>query len=143
MNQQTTRKLALSIDPSSLCIFVALMLLMANKALAQEPSSAFNKLVWSDEFDGPTLNYSHWECEVNAFGGGNGELQIYTDRPDNVRVENGNLVLEARRDNAAIAGTAREYSAGRVRSKHRGDWKYGRIEVRAKLPQGSGVWPAI
>ncbi len=144
MNQQTTRKLlSVSIDRFSLNLIVALTLLMSGQGLAQSPASTFNKLVWSDDFDGTTLNYSKWECEVNAFGGGNGELQIYTDRPDNVRVENGNLVLEARRDNAAIAGTVREYSAGRVRSKHRGDWKYGRIEVRAKMPQGSGVWPAI
>ncbi len=144
MNQQTTRKLlSVSIDRFSLNLIVALTLLTSGQGLAQSPASTFNKLVWSDDFDGTTLNYSQWECEVNAFGGGNGELQIYTDRPDNVRVENGNLVLEARGDNAAIAGTVREYSAGRVRSKHRGDWKYGRIEVRAKLPQGHGVWPAI
>ncbi len=106
-------------------------------------ATQFKKLVWSDEFDGESLDYSKWEVEVNAFGGGNNELQIYTDRRENVRVEDGHLVLEARRDNAAIAGTSREYSSGRVRSKHRGDWKYGRFEVRAKMPQGHGVWPAI
>ena len=101
------------------------------------------KLVWQDEFDGETLDYSKWGIEVNAFGGGNHELQIYTDRSENVRVENGHLVLEARRDHADIAGTKREYSSGRVRSKHRGDWTYGRFEVRAKLPSGAGIWPAI
>ena len=101
------------------------------------------KLVWSDEFDGESLDYSKWGVQENAFGGGNDELQIYTDRPKNVRVENGNLVIEAHRDNAGIAGTVREYSSGLVRTKHRGDWKYGRIEVRAKLPIGQGMWPAI
>lgn len=101
------------------------------------------KLVWSDEFDGPTLDYSKWEVEVNAFGGGNNELQIYSDRPKNVRVENGHLLIEAHRDNYEITGTTREYSSGRIRSKHRGDWKYGRFEFRAKLPGGQGVWPAI
>ncbi|HBN79329.1 MAG TPA: glucan endo-1,3-beta-D-glucosidase [Planctomycetaceae bacterium] len=101
------------------------------------------KLVWQDEFEGKSLNYQQWETEVNAFGGGNQELQIYTDRPKNVRVQNGKLVLEAHRDNAGIAGTVREYSSGRVRSKHRGDWKYGRFEIRAKLPAGQGLWPAI
>lgn len=101
------------------------------------------KLVWNDEFDGGSLDYSKWGVEENAFGGGNSELQIFTDRAKNVRVEDGHLVLEAHRDNAGISGTEREYSSGRVRTKHRGDWKYGRIEVRSKLPTGQGIWPAI
>lgn len=100
-------------------------------------------MVWNDEFDAGSLDYRKWGIEENAFGGGNQELQIYTDRPENVRVEDGCLVLEARRDNAGISGTTREYSSGRVRTKHRGDWRYGRIEVRAKLPRGQGIWPAI
>lgn len=99
--------------------------------------------VWQDEFDGETLDYSKWEIEVNAFGGGNNELQVYTDRKENVRVENGHLILEARRDNHGIAGTVREFSSGRIRSKRRGDWKYAKVVVRAKLPEGKGLWPAI
>lgn len=101
------------------------------------------KLVWSDEFDGKTLDYSKWEAEVNAFGGGNHELQMYTDRKENLRVEDGHLVIEARKDKPDISGTVREYSSARIRTKHRGDWKYGKFEVRAKLPSGQGVWPAI
>lgn len=101
------------------------------------------KLVWSDEFEGAQLDYSKWELEVNAFGGGNHELQMYTDRKENVRVEDGHLVIEARKDRPDILGTVREYSSGRLRTKHRGDWKYGKIEVRAQLPGGQGVWPAI
>lgn len=100
-------------------------------------------LVWQDEFNGKSLDYSKWECEVNAFGGGNDELQLYTDAPKNVRVENGLLVLEAHREQANISGTLRDYSSGRIRSKHRGDWLYGSFEIRAKLPKGQGVWPAI
>lgn len=99
--------------------------------------------VWSDEFDGAALDYSKWETEVNAFGGGNQELQIYTDRKENVRLEEGHLILEARRDHHEIAGTVREFSSGRIRSKHRGDWRYGKFEIRAKLPAGQGVWPAF
>lgn len=101
------------------------------------------KLVWNDEFDGKKLNYSKWEIEVNAFGGGNQEEQIYTDRSKNVRVENGLLIIEAHKDKAEIAGTIRAYSSGRIRSKNRGDWLYGRFEFRAKLPAGQGLWPAI
>lgn len=101
------------------------------------------KLVWSDEFDGDKLDYSKWGVEVNAFGGGNNEQQLYTDRKENVRVEDGTLVIEARKDNPGIQGTTRPYSSGRLRTKHRGDWKYGRVEVRAKVPDGEGMWSAI
>ena len=101
------------------------------------------KLVWSDEFDGKSLDYSKWGIEVNAFGGGNSELQLYSDRPKNVRVEKGHLILEAHKDKPNVSGTIRDYSSARLRTKHRGDWKYGRIEVRAKMPVGQGIWPAI
>jgi len=121
---------------------ILVTLLSCRFATAQDKGTEW-KLVWSDEFDGPTLDYGKWEIEVNAFGGGNQELQIYTDRPENVRVEDGHLLIEARRDNHGISGTVREYSSGRVRSKQRGDWKYGKFEIRAKLPTGQGVWPAI
>ena len=109
-------------------------------SLAAEPDW---KVVWEDAFDGTSLDWSKWEIEVNAFGGGNHELQLYTDRHENVRVEDGRLVIEARKDNHGIAGTVREFSSGRIRSKRRGDWLYGRIEVRAKIPVGQGIWPAI
>ncbi|QEG38713.1 glycoside hydrolase family 16 protein [Roseimaritima ulvae] len=127
------------------CLLLPLMLAATwpQPVVAEDPTPRFTKLVWQDEFNGDALDYSKWGVEVNAFGGGNGELQIYTDRPENVRVEDGHLVLEAHRDRAAVSGVSREYSSGRVRTKHRGDWKYGRIEVRAKLPDGQGVWPAI
>lgn len=103
---------------------ILVTLLSCGFATAQDKGKEW-KLVWSDEFDAPTLDYGKWEIEVNAFGGGNQELQIYTDRQENVRVEDGHLLIEARRDNHGIAGTVREYSSGRIRSKHRGDWKYG------------------
>ena len=114
--------------------------LFSSDAQAQKAQS---RLIWQDEFEGSKLNYGKWEAEVNDFGGGNEELQMYTDRQDNVRVEGGNLVLEARADKPQIYQETRAYSSGRVRTKHRGDWKYGRIEVRAKLPAGQGIWPAI
>jgi hypothetical protein len=51
-----------------------------------QPSNIFTNLVWEDDFSGATLDYTKWECEVNAFGGGNNELQLYTDHPENVWV---------------------------------------------------------
>ena len=101
------------------------------------------KLVWADEFNEQQLDYSKWGVEVNAFGGGNQELQLYTDRPENIRIEDGHLIIEARKDHPNIQGTLREYSSGRIRTKNRGDWKYGRFEIRAKVPEGKGMWPAI
>lgn len=101
------------------------------------------KLVWSDEFEGDQLDHSKWGIEVNAFGGGNAEMQIYTDQQKNIRVEEGCLVIEAHKGKTSVAGTERDYSSGRVRTKNRGDWKYGRIDVRAKLPEGQGIWSAI
>lgn len=100
-------------------------------------------LVWSDEFNGSKLDYTKWDVAVDAFGGGNQELQLYTDRLKNVRVEKGKLIIEAHRDNPNIQGTIRKFSSGKISTKHRGDWRYGKFEIRAKLPIGKGVWPAI
>jgi beta-glucanase (GH16 family) len=122
---------------------VALALALSAQTSRADESAKKWKLVWSDEFAGDSLDYSKWEAEVNAFGGGNDELQLYTDRKENVRVEDGHLIIEARKDSPNIQGTTREYSSVRVRTKHRGDWKYGRIEVRAKVPAGPGMWSAI
>ena len=122
------------------CVF------LTTGSIAQDKQGAVpatTKLVWQDEFNGDSLDYSKWGVEVNAFGGGNQELQIYTDNKTNVRVEGGHLVLEAHKGKTGISGTEREFSSGRVRTKNRGEWKYGRIEVRAKLPVGAGIWPAI
>ncbi len=103
-------------------------------------------LVWSDEFDGNGLpDPSKWGYDAgdgcpNICGWGNNELQYYSvGRLENSRVENGRLVIEARRE---TTGT-RQYSSARLVSKHKGYWTYGRIEVRAQLPRGRGVWPAI
>jgi len=100
-------------------------------------------LVWSDEFDGPEIDRAKWEFEVNAWGGGNEELQYYTDRRDNAFVANGCLHLVALKGAFTGPEGTRDYTSARLRTKHRGDWLYGRIEVRARLPIGQGLWPAI
>jgi beta-glucanase (GH16 family) len=97
--------------------------------------------VWSDEFDYTGLpDPAKWGYDVGGHGWGNKELQTYTERrKENARVENGVLIIEARRD----GGEANSYTSARLVSKNKGDWTYGRFEIRAKLPSGRGTWPAI
>ncbi len=116
-------------------------LLLATLTHAQQAGKM--KLVWADEFNGNSLDYSKWGVEENALGGGNNELQAYRWNKKNLRVEGGNLVIEAHKDSPNMAGTVKPYSSGRIRSKLRGDWTYCRVDVRAKLPIGKGMWPAI
>ena len=106
-----------------------------------DEGAAFTNLVWSDEFNYTGLpDNTKWGYDVGGHGWGNNELQYYTkERSENARVEGGNLIIEARRENMEN----REYTSARLVSKNKGDWKYGRVEVKAKLPQGRGIWPAI
>jgi len=120
---------------------IAAILFSALVAHAEDPAGW--KTVWSDEFNGKELDFTKWSVEENGHGGGNGELQYYVDRSENVRVENGNLILEARKDHYGAGGVVKDYSSGRIRTKRHASWTYGRFEIRAKLPQGRGVWPAI
>ena len=101
------------------------------------------ELVWNDEFDGDTIDFDKWEHEVNARGGGNNELQYYTDRSQNSRVKDGLLIIQALKETFTGPEGTREYTSARLRTKNRGDWKYGRFEIKAKLPYGQGLWPAI
>ncbi len=100
-------------------------------------------LVWNDEFDGTAIDLTKWEHEVNANGGGNNELQYYTARPENSFLEDGNLILRARQEEYTANGNTRYYTSARMRTANKGDWKYARIDIRAKIPYGQGMWPAI
>jgi len=125
-------------------IVVLFGLLVLQKTIAGQ--SSFSNLVWSDEFNyqglPDSLKWSYDKgkgCPDNC-GWGNNELQFYTwNRKENARVEDGSLVIETRKENFEGAG----YTAARLVSKNKGDWKYGRFEIRAKLPAGKGMWPAI
>jgi beta-glucanase (GH16 family) len=100
-------------------------------------------LVWNDEFDASAIDSNKWEHEVNGKGGGNNELQYYTDREVNSRVENGVLIIQARKEQYTGPDGTREYTSARMRTAGKGDWKYGRFEIRARLPEGQGLWPAL
>ena len=113
------------------------------------------ELAWSDEFDGDSLDRTKWAPEVSCWGGGNAERQCYTDRPENIAVEGGMLLLKARKER--FSGPARPpeiaekrnpdilqfYTSGKVRTRGLHAWRYGRIEIRAKVPPGQGAWPAV
>src|SRR5687768_619666 len=95
------------------------------------------EIIWRDEFEGPELNLENWTFDIGGNGWGNQELQAYTNRPENVRLENGMLVIEARHEEELIRG--REYSSARLKTQGLHAWQYGRIEARLKLPYGQGI----
>lgn len=99
------------------------------------------KLIWSDEFDYTGLpDSTKWTAEVGGHGWGNRELQYYTSgRQENARVANGVLTIEARKEE----WQGKRFTSARLITKNKGDWQYGKVEVRAKLPKGLGTWPAI
>ena len=102
-------------------------------------------LVWNDEFDGPALNLEKWSYEIGGHGWGNNELQYYSDDDSTAFIRDGKLVLRADivPQGTGSADNLRYFSSARLRTSGKGDWRYGRIEVKAKLALGQGIWPAI
>ena len=97
-------------------------------------------MVWSDEFSGKTLNPANWIYEIGNNGGwGNGELEYYTNSTNNIFLSSGCLVIEARNEVYA----ASNYTSARIKTDGLQSFQYGRIDIRAKLPVGSGIWPAL
>jgi len=98
-------------------------------------------LVWSDEFsENGHPDSSKWSYDVGGDGWGNNELQYYTENDlDNARVEDGYLIIETLKETRG----SKNYTSARLVTREKGDWLYGRVEVRAKLPGGRGTWPAI
>lgn len=103
--------------------------------------SQTRRLVWNDEFDVNGLaDSTKWGYDRGGNGWGNKELQFYTaGRSENARVVDGHLIIEARREDMQN----NKYTSARMVTKNKGDWKYGRFEIRARLPRGKGIWPAI
>ena len=98
------------------------------------------ELIWSDEFNGNSIDSTNWKINrgngcPSLCGFGNNELQTYTDQNNNVRVEDGKLIIEAH------ANDSLQYTSAKIQTLK--SWKYGTVEVRAKLPKGRGTWPAI
>ncbi len=98
-------------------------------------------LVWSDEFNGSSLNTANWSAEIGTGSGGwgNNELQYYTNRSQNLQVTGGNLVITALKENYGGMG----YTSARIKTQNLKTFTYGKIEARIKLPTGQGLWPAF
>jgi beta-glucanase (GH16 family) len=109
---------------------------------AEDAAAGDWKLVWSDEFnqpDGSLPDASKWSFETGGNGWGNGEMEYYTARTNNARIEDGKLVIEARPENFG----GKTITSARLLTKGKCDWTYGRIEARIKIPFGQGIWPAF
>ncbi len=99
-------------------------------------------LAWDEEFDGESLDADCYNFEIgdgcpNLCGWGNNELQQYTDLPENVKLEDSKLIITADRQGP---GT---FNSARIQTKGKKEFMFGRIDIRAKLPKGQGIWPAI
>jgi len=114
-----------------------------SKEKTNNTATSYDKLslIWQDEFDYQGFpDPAKWSYDVGGHGWGNGEKQYYTkERKENVWVKDGKLYITARKENYE----RNKYTSARLVTKNNGDWLYKRIEVRAKLPQGRGTWPAI
>ena len=97
------------------------------------------ELTWSDEFNGDKINPLNWTYDIDGHGWGNNELEYYTDRPENARVEDGNLIIEARKESY----NGSQYTSARLKSEGLQNFIYGKVEARIKLPEGQGLWPAF
>jgi len=135
------------------------VLALALAALAAPAAAADNwTMVWSDEFDGDKIDRSKWGFDVDCWGGGNDEHQCYTKSARNAAIEDGKLVITARHERVTgpalpehlrrtsatpEAEATRDISSAPLSTRGKAAWRYGKVEVRAKLPQGQGTWPAI
>ncbi|HYG37901.1 MAG TPA: discoidin domain-containing protein [Cytophagales bacterium] len=115
----------------AILLLLLLITILPNLALAQ-----CEQIVWQDEFNGPNLDNSKWGMETGGGGWGTGQLDYSTDRPENVRIVDGKLVLEIRKEDYQ----GHQYTSGRIRTYKKVDFQYGRIEARLKgvYSQGNG-----
>lgn len=94
-------------------------------------------MVWSDEFDGNSVNESNWNFEIGAGGWGNNELQYYLK--ENTTVKDGYLSIEAKKQSAGNS----IYTSSRLTTQRKKSFQYGRVDIRAAMPEGQGLWPAL
>ncbi|MGB8475931.1 MAG: glycoside hydrolase family 16 protein [Candidatus Acidiferrum sp.] len=139
--------------PAALCVLVAIFcgcgIFIFRDPIPPPPPNPLSgwKLVWSDDFsgsDGSAPDPAKWTYDLGGKGWGNHELESYTNRPENARVEKGNLVITARKESYTGAdGITREYTSARLKTQGLFAQTYGRFEARIKIPKGQGMWPAF
>lgn len=125
-----------------LAALLGVCVLVVMTASAQTSTNAAWTLVWSDEFnqpDGSAPDPAKWVYDIGASGWGNNEWEYYTSRTNNARIENGQLVIEARKESYQDS----DYTSARLKTQGKASWTFGRIEARMKLPRGQGIWPAF
>jgi beta-glucanase (GH16 family) len=126
----------------SVLLVFALVISMIPSTNVNKAEAATNwTLVWSDEFNGSTLNTSNWTAETGTgdSGWGNNELQYYTNRSENLSVSGGNLAITARKESYG----GMNYTSARIKTQDHYNFTYGKVEARIKLPTGQGLWPAF
>lgn len=99
------------------------------------------ELTWSDEFEGASVNASNWNIQQGV--GPNQEKQYYTNREDNIRVKDGMLEIELKKENYGSDNTARNFTSARINTYGKHSFKYGKVEARISFPAGGGTWPAF
>tara|TARA_Y100001980_G_C14470818_1_gene251019 strand:+ start:68 stop:1006 length:939 start_codon:yes stop_codon:yes gene_type:complete len=119
---------------------------LTTNTIPNNPSQSYsfnNELVWSDEFDQDgTVSQDKWNIETIPPNNGswwNGELQFYTDKEDNIIVEEGLLKITAKYESFE----GKNYTSARINTQDKFEFTYGRVEMRAKLPNWEGMWPAF
>ncbi len=128
-----------------LTIFITLLFICDIQSQIKNSDPIFNYLVWQDEFDESGLpDFEKWHHQTQLPNGSswyNGEIQHYTNRIENTFIDNGVLNIVAIRESFTDQGVTKQFTSARLNSKFA--FTYGRVEVRAKLPSGTGTWPAI
>ncbi len=127
---------------------LALALGAGDAAEPQATAAGAERLVWSDEFHGPAgkrPSRANWRYDVGGHGWGNHELQSYTRRRRNARLDGrGHLVIAARRETSTTSdGIRRHYTSARLKTQGRFSFRYGRLAARMRVPRGRGLWPAF
>ena len=130
-----------------ICLLAAVGLLWQGGEAQKRKAPEGYTLVWSDEFNGKNGSLpdaSKWTYDIGGSGWGNHELEYYTNRPENARIEDGNLVITARQETyAGPDGAKFDYTSARLKTQGLFSQAYGRFEARIKLPAGQGMWPAF